>query len=300
MNTTPSIIPRTLSRNGWTMAHIVLVCIMLAVSITLTFNTWRVIWITAVYYNHALYVLAVPFISVWLFYVRRHRMRFCTPSHAWAGLLFIALGWGLVEYGKFKTVFTITALGSLLVVIGFVISVIGMNIPRRFLPAFVVLFMIIPIPTPIAYFISEPIQAATTDITQVIYSIFGSEIMREGNILINDDNLPILISETGRIMGLFMAFVLMSYAFAFGLPLKSSARVILMLISPFIALLASILRSLSTTWLYNVYDPLWVHSLMPYIAWITLFLSIAIYYIIIRLLFWTAIPMRRFSVPKEQ
>ncbi|QDU34535.1 Transmembrane exosortase (Exosortase_EpsH) [Poriferisphaera corsica] len=293
------IVPRVLSRNGWTMMHLAFLVIMLVIGCFFTRLAWQTIWLTAVYYQHALYVILIPFISIWLFYVRRHRMRFCAPVSTWVGPLIVLAGWFIYAYGQNLNVATIWMIGALLIVFGCGVSVVGTDVLSKFVPAFVVLVFLIPVPTPVASVVSLPVQIATTDVTQVIYGLMGVEIQREGMLLFNDDGIPISIAHTGRVVALFMTFLLMSYAFAFGMPLRPIVRLIVIGSSPFIALFVNIIRSLATTWMYNVYDPISVYHFMAYIAWGTLILTVLVLYMVIRLLLWTSIPLNRFSIPKD-
>ena len=221
------------------------------------------------------------------------------PVFNWTGPFIVFLGIALYMLGTYQSVATTWELGSLLFVIGCVISVAGTDLLKRFLPAFFVLGFIIPVPTPIANQIVEPLQAVTTDITQVLYSLIGLDIEREGNYMINSKGQIILLSQTGKVMGLFMAYVIMSYAFAFGMPLRPLFRAFLLVISPIAALFANIIRSLSTVWMYSVFQPAMAFEIMKYVAGISLVLAIIILYLIIRLLLWTSLPIHRFSIPKE-
>ncbi|WP_432800394.1 exosortase/archaeosortase family protein [Poriferisphaera sp. WC338] len=272
---------------------------MLLLGLYLTQDAWLTIWDTAVYYQHALYVLLIPFIVFWLCWVRRQRLLFCAPVFTWIGPLMVGLGWGTYALGMSVGKATIIQFGALLIVIGCVLSVLGTDVFYRFMPAFFVLIFVIPVPSPIESRVVEPIQAATTDITQVVYELFGQEIMREGNLMITAQNDVLLLSQTGRVMSLIMTFVLISYAFAFGMPLRASARMVIILISPIIALLTNVGRSLATTWMYNVYDLVEVNHILSYVSWITIAVALAALYGIIRLLLWTAMPIRRYSFTKD-
>ena len=79
--------------------------------------------------------------------------------------------------------------------------------------------------------IAEPIQVAVADITQIVYGVFGLTLERQGHALLTH-GMVISLERTGSVLSVVMAFVLMSYAFAFGLPLRLSARVVVIAASP--------------------------------------------------------------------
>ena len=294
-----SHIPRFLARNGWSLRRLWLVIIVFCVAVGLTLRAWETIWYTAIYYHNALYILLVPPISVWLFYVRRYRIRFCTPYRIWVGFLLLVIGLFTFECGRYLKIETLDMAGSLIFVLGGIVSVLGVSLIRYFLSAIVVYLFIIPVPYPIENLISEPLQIAVFDVTHVVYNWFDIGLHREGEVIVNTSGQLIQLTGSGRIMGMLMTYILMAYAFAFGLPLRSGIRAVVILVSPFIAVVTIVIQSIALTWLYDYYDPMWVHSVIRNVAWCSLIISIAAYYLVIRILIWTAVPVMRFTVPKN-
>lgn len=271
--------------------------IMVMLGVLLTYDVWVGIWRVS-FQEQASYFMLVPFVAAWLAWVRRQRLRMCQPVGTWVGPVVVAIGWLLYSFGLRSGYPIIWEDGGLLIVIGCILSVFGTDVLVRFFPAFFSLVFLIPIPDALAPQIAEPIQIATADITQIVYSFFGHDLERQGHALMTHGTV-VSLARTGSVLSVVMAFVLMAYAFAFGLPLRNSARVVIIAASPATALLCIVIRSLSTAWLYGNFAPQTVDTLLNFSGWVMIGAALLCLYGLVKLLNWASVPIRRLPLAYE-
>ena len=284
-------VPRTLVRNGWTMWHGLVGVAMVGLGFFLTKHMWAEIWRVALDEQSG-YLALVPAVAFWLAYVRRQRLQFCCPVRTWVGPVLVAVGWLINAWGQHADHLVVWEVGALLIIVGCLISAVGTDVLRRFFPAFLVLVFLIPIPDTVAPRIAGVIQSVTADVTQIVYGSLGLDLTRAGKqIVVNDVAVP--LTETGSVLSVMMVFILMSYAFAFGMPLRNSARAVILAMSPLTALFCIVARSLATTWVYGRLELKQVQLIMDVSAWIMIAAALVCLYGVVRLLAWASVPIRR-------
>lgn len=287
-------IPKTLSRNGWTIGHLLKVVAMVLLGILVTFDAWLDIshfMFGQEEFSHMLLVLPV---ALWLVWVRRARIRLCCPNGQWLGVLMIAWGWGLSSFGYYNSIEAFWHAGSLLIVLGCFTCVVGVEVIVYFLPAFVVLLFFVPIPGVIRTGVSIPLQSFVARITQLVLEIFGVSVIRSGSLL-SVNGTDVTIAEACNGMRMFFALLLVSYCFSFSLPLRQYVRVLILLASPVCALLCNVIRTAAAVWVYSKYDPVGdaFHTIS---GWVMLLVAFALLVSILRLLRWALVPVTRFTL----
>jgi len=294
----PLQVPRSWMRNGWTIWHLIGAVAMAAVGFMLTFTAWKDIIHIAIKDPEASHIFLVPVISVWLFWVRRERLRFCYPTGTFIGPIFIAVGWLLSSVGYYNAVQAFWHFGAVMVVAGAVFTVIGKDILIRFFPAFLVLIFLVPVPGSVRQSVAIPLQGILAQITKVIFDIFGIEIERAGNLL-TINGVEVAIAEACNGMRMIFALVMVSYAFAFGTPLRWFVRLLILVASPISALLCNIIRMVPTVWLYGFsgtdilgYDAGAIaDQFHDYAGWGMLIIAFLFLMGIIKILQWALIPV---------
>ena len=110
---------------------------------------------------------------------------------------------------------------QLLVVLGCMVAVLGKHLIFRFFPAVAVLMFLVPVPGELRQDIAVPLQNWTARISTAMFDTIGvATIERSGNMLVVN-GVPVTIAEQcNGVRGIF-ALVLVSYAFGFGLPLRT-------------------------------------------------------------------------------
>ena len=299
-------IARFWTRNGWSVYHAVGAAVVAAIGFALTHAAWSDIFAIAWRDEESSHIFLVPIIAAWLFWVRRERLRYCVPTNQWIGPVLIAVGWAVAAHGYYNAVQAFWHGGSVLIVVGCLLSVLGMDVLRRFLPAFVVLGFLVPVPGSIRQQIALPLQQWLAQFAQDFFYVMGMDIERSGAAL-SVNGVPVAIAEACNGLRMVFALVLVSYAFAFATPLRSYARFLILLLSPLSALVFNVLRIIPTVLLYGesneqvfgVSGELFAETFHDVAGWIMLVLAFLALMSIIRVLRWAMIPVAPYTLASE-
>lgn len=236
------------------------------------------------------HVFLVPFVAGWLFWVRRERLRRYAPSVHWAGPLTVAAGWALNRAGEAWNLQSLWHLGAVLVVVGGLLSVVGGGFLVRFLPAFVSLCFLVPVPGVLREAVAIPLQSATAHLTQGALETLGVDVERVGSVL-RINNQEVMIAEACNGMRMVFALVLVSFVFAYGVPLRTWIRVVVILGSPVTALAFNVARLVPTVWAFGSFPSDVAASLHDASGWIMLPCAFLTLLGLMRLLRWAQIPI---------
>lgn len=300
-------LPRFWARNGWTQWHFIGAFVMTVIGIFVTRDAWMDIYnIASQDDQEAQYVFLVPFIAVWLVWVRRGRLRNCLPRGQMIGVSFIAMGWMISMYGFYYGHQSLWHGGAVMLTVGCMLSFLGKDMFWKFLPVFLLLIFLIPVPGRIRAFIAQPLQSALAYLTQQIYFVFNVDLVREGNKLTYNGH-GITIAEACNGMRLVFSLVMVSYAFAFATPLRGYVRVIILIASPLTALVVNIIRMMPTVYLYgHQHEQIFgfdgevvaefFHDWAP---WPLMFVAFFALMGIVRALEWALIPVMRYTLAND-
>ncbi|MBS0197387.1 MAG: exosortase/archaeosortase family protein [Planctomycetes bacterium] len=241
------------------------------------------------------HIILVPFIALWLAWVRRVRLRHLHPRGTLFGVMIMLMGWAASYIGYYHAIQSAWHAGAVIVIIGVAVTGLGINTLLRLFPAFAVSVFAVPTPGTIRHAISGPLQTASAAITQVILESFGVPVERSMNLL-NLNGHDIAVAEACNGMRMVLALILVSYAFAFSLPLRPYARVLVLVLSPVAAIFCNIVRLLPTVLLYG-YAPIRVADAFHDISgWLMLPVAFLLLRGIYSVLGWAQIPVTRFNL----
>ncbi len=246
-------------------------------------------------YSHIFIVPVVAIVMVW---VRRMRFRHCRVSGTIIGPLIVAAGWGLSSFGFYNAHQSLWHGGSVLVVLGCMLSVLGKNVLFQFFPAVAVLIFLIPVPSIVRQSIALPLQAYTAQIAQALLEIFGVDSNRSGNLL-SINGTDVTIAEACNGLRMVFPLILVSYAFSFALPLRNSVRFLVLLASPLAAIFCNVVRILPTIWLYGYASPSFADAFHEYSGWAMVPIAFLMLLSIIKLLKWAMIPVMRYTLASQ-
>lgn len=280
---------------GWRPWHAVALVVLTAAAIVATFPAWRDIAMIASHDEEASHIYLVPFAALWMVMVRRMRVRFCSPRGALIGPPIVALGWIAYMLGYNHGVQSALHAGAVLVLIGCVLSVLGYDVLVRFFPAFVVLLFLIPIPGRIRQDLAVPLQTATAASTQALLEVIGIPIERSGNLLLINGK-AVAVAEACNGLRMVFALMLVSYAFAFSMPLRGTVRTLVLLASPLAAVACNVARLIPTVWLYGYGDKEIADRFHSYSGWFMLPIAFVLLLGVVRTLRWALIPVSRFNL----
>ena len=241
------------------------------------------------------HIFLVPFIAAWLLWLRRGRVRWVRFRPSPWGLLAVAAGY-LLSWWGFETGTQIAwHAGAGLSILGVLFSLTGLEPLRQFAPVIGVLVFALPVPGGIRQAIAIPLQGMATAVTQAMLELFGVASTRLGSVLVINGE-QIAVGEACNGMRMVFAFFLVVYAFAFSTPLKLSTRLVLLSMSPVIALLCNVIRLVPTSLIFG-YDNAgraeWFHDLS---GWVMLPLALIVLVSILRLFKWLELPVTPFRL----
>ena len=304
-------------RNGWSAWHFVGATVITCFAIAMTFPAWRNIYQAAVDPDgKARHIFLIPVVAAWLVWVRRRRIFHCRPHGHWAGLVMIVLG-GLTFALASQAIANNTAdqpppdrwimlwhVGAVIITLGCAFTMLGLGVLRRYLPAAVVLLMLVPLPASVCNQIEFPVKVITLELTVEIYDLLGIDASLDYETAEAFQPPHLILNETrsaGEDLyhGLPMVFdlLLVSWAFVFGSPLRPSVRLIILLLSPVSAILCGAAGLIATLWLYG--QPGWdvradvFHQIA---AWTMLIVAFLLLAGVIRLLNWASVPVRHYTL----
>jgi exosortase len=286
---------RSLRTDRWTAWHAVAATVMAVIGIVVTKAAWADIYLIASKDEEYSHIYLVPFVAGWMVWVRRLRFRHCKPVGTGVGVLVAALGWAISSYGFYQGHQSLWHGGSIVVVIGCVLSVLGKHVLFRFFPAVAVLIFMVPVPGMIRQKIAIPLQTWTAQISQIALEIFGVSVERSVNLL-RVNGMDVNIVEACNGLRMVFALILVSYAFSFGLPLRNSVRFLVLLASPLAAIFCNVVRILPTIWLYGFQSKRVGDLFHDYSGWLMLPISFLILLGIIKMLRWAMIPVMRYTL----
>jgi exosortase len=287
-----------LARYGWTGYQIGALCVLVLLAVWAGWTQWEDIFTIAWRDEEASHILLVPPIIAWLVWVRRVRFRRSRPRFSWIGPLMIAVGWG-ISWISFRNAFQFGWHGgAVIMLVGAVASVVGLRVMATFAPAALLAVMLIPVPGKLRLMIAGPLQTATAEVTRVLLEAFGFWVERTGNLLIIND-VPVAVQEACNGMRMVFALVLVSYAFAFTVPLRNSVRLVVLLLSPLAAIVCNVIRLTPTVVLYGYSDEKTADTFHDLSGWAMLPVAFLMLIGITRALRWALVPTYRFTLAHQ-
>ncbi|MEM9063993.1 MAG: exosortase/archaeosortase family protein [Planctomycetota bacterium] len=290
---------REQARRSWRFGDGLLAMGLVALALVGTSEIWAVIWRIGRHNEEQSHVLLAPFVAAWLFWVRRERLRFCKPGFSPVGPVLIAAGWALAAFG-FRGAFDLFwHLGGLIVVLGALVTVVGVEPLRRFAPAFGALLFLLPVPGRIRQQIALPLQESSATVTTFVLDTFGVPITQAGN-LMTVNGVDIAVAEACNGMRMVAALLLVTYAFVFSTPMRNSVRIGLVLISPVLALLVNVIRLVPTALWHGYGSERGAGMFHDIAGWAMLGIAAVLLWGILGLLRWLEVPIAPYAIAEDE
>lgn len=285
-------------RRAWRFTDGVMIAILLVLGAFATKDVWKDIFTLALRSDESSYILLAPAVALWLAWLRRERLRLCRPRPEPLAVLVIAAGWGLMGLGHEYAVDLFRDSGALLVLVGCVFAVTGLEVFVRFAPAWGALLFLIPVPGRIRPFAAVPLQQASAETTRFLLDLFAVPVDRHGNMLVVN-GAEVAIAEACNGMRMVAALALIAYAFVFSFPMKPWARILLLGISPLVAIVVNVVRLLPTTILYGYSSSDIANAFHNIAGWAVLGIAIGLMWLVLALLRYLELPITPFGVREE-
>lgn len=240
------------------------------------------------------YIFIVPLIAAYLAWLRRTRIREFTVRSSWIGPLIMFLGWLCYLIGGSESVMFMWHMGFLISIIGGIVTFAGPGILRPFAPAFLVLFVMVPLPGSARQFMTQPMQALATSVSANILDLAGVPAIQAGN-LITINGVTVAVGEACDGMRLLVPLGLVIFAFVFSLPLNLRMRSVLIIASVPVGVICNVFRLIPTALAYG-YAPSVAETVHDIGGWGMIPLSIVFLLGLLRLIEWLDIPVSRWRL----
>ncbi|MBC22673.1 MAG: hypothetical protein CMJ32_01995 [Phycisphaerae bacterium] len=196
------------------------------------------------------YILFVPFVALYLFWLRKDRIRSIGFAPSLLGPLIVAAGLALSWFGYARDYLVFWHLGALLSIMGSIITMTGLEATRQFGCVFVVLLFLVPVPKIVAAPLTSMMQQVSTLITFQVLELIGINAIQSGNV-IEINQARVTIAEVCAGMRMIFPLALVVFAFVFSVPFRLGVRIVLIAVSPLIALICNVLRLIATSIFYG-------------------------------------------------
>lgn len=220
------------------------------------------------------YVFLVPALAMYLAWIRRSRWRTWRSSPSWWGFLVVVLAIVLAWCGRNYDVLVAWHIGYPIAIAGFLAALFGPSIWRSFGPAFLMLCAISPVPGGIRQSLAVPLQKLASTITATLLEFFNVPVEVAGN-LIEINGVAVAVGEACNGMRFMIPLLLIIFTLVFSLPLKASARVLLIIGSIPLALLVNVVRLIPTAIAYG-YFPEWSDFVYQLSGWVMIPMAILV------------------------
>lgn len=279
---------------NWTGLHYGILAVLIATAAWMLRGPLADIVRIAVGDREQSHILLAPFVSVWLAWVYRGRIKRIRYTPSAYGPIVIAIGW-LMNWLGFETDTWILRHAAVIVIlVGVVVSLIGIRAFIGLLPVFLPLLLALPIPGTIRTMISWPLQGFATSWSYEVLNWFGVEVERQQFLLIISGT-AVNIGEACNGLRMIFALILVTIAFAFSQPLRTSSRMLLILYSPVLAVLCNVIRLVPTALIYGYGEAQTAEQFHDFAGWVMLPIALFVLFGVVRLGRWLELPVMQWK-----
>lgn len=283
---------------GWRRTDWALLAALVLLALAATWSTWIEIFTQAVRNEEDSHILMALPIAGWLMWLRRGRLRMCRPTWSMVGPGLIVVGVVLERIGLMQAIELFRHAGALLVVVGAAVTVLGERFVVQFLPAFAALVFLMPVPGRVRLQIAIPLQNISAQASQFLLDLFGVATERGGNVLTINGH-PVAVAEACNGMRMVAALALISFAFIFSVPMRNHVRLLLLAVSPLIALVVNIVRLVPTVLMYGYGDVGLADLFHDLSGWAVLVLALAMLWGFLSILRWIEVRIDPYPVSRH-
>ncbi len=134
--------------------------------------------------------------------------------------------------------------------VGAFLAAVGTDVLKKFLPVFGACLFLIPVHPNSRYHLAQPLEVTTAEATQSACDILGISVDRSGNLL-SINGVEVTVAEACNGMRMVITLFLVCYLVAFTEKLKPGVRILLLVASPLVAVIANVARLVPTVWLFG-------------------------------------------------
>lgn len=282
----------------WSIAEAATLVALVAVALYATRGAWLDVIEQATRDEEQTHILLALPVALWLGYLRRGRLHGFRPRTSPFGPILMLAGWGLSLFGFSNSFDLFWHVGAICVAVGAVVTMLGPRFVAVFMPSFVALLFLLPVPGRVRGPIAGELQDVSAMIAEFGVDLVGVEIVREGAALVVNGK-EVLIAEACNGMRMVSALALIAFAFIFSVPMRNSVRLAILAISPVIALFVNVIRLIPTALMYG-YTSEDTASLFHSISgWVVLLIALGMLWAFLSLLRWIEVPITPYPIAKD-
>lgn len=285
-------------QDGWTAGRVGCAVALGAAAVLAVRGAWldiaHIAWLDE---ESSQVYLVVP-IMVLLLAVRREVLRRAVPASSIFGTLLVAAGWAMSWHGYFHAIQSLWHLGAVLLLVGAVWTVLGTGVMLRAMPAVLVAVFFVPVPGRVRAEIAMPMQQATAVAAEAVLVVLGQDVERTGMMLSFNGRAVVRIDEACNGMRMVFALLLVCYGYAMATPLKGYVRLLVIGLSPLLAVLCNIIRVVPTALVYAHADAETGDMVHDLSGWAMVFLAYGFLMGVFRILEWADVPVMQPEPPQ--
>jgi len=287
-------------RDGWSAGRIGCAIALGVAALIAVRGAWLDILHIALIDEESSQVWLVVPIMVLLLAVRRKALAPIEPASSFVGPLLVVIGWAMSWYGYFHAIQSAWHLGAVVLLVGAVWTALGSRVMLRAMPALAVAVFFAPVPGRIRAEIAMPMQEATAVAAEVVLVTFGQDVERTGMMLSFNGRPVVRIDEACNGMRMVFALLLVCYAYAMAAPLKGYVRLLIIGLSPLLAVGSNIIRVVPTALVYAYAEKDTGDMVHDLSGWAMVFLAYGFLAAVFRLLEWAEVPVMRPAKPAAE
>lgn len=234
-------------------------------------------------------MLALPAVLL-LLLSRRDRLSRVTQRSSVLGVLCVAAGMAMSWFGYTHAVQSVWHLGAVLMVVGAAWSVFGSRAVLIALPAVLAMAALVPVPNLIRLDIALPLQRITAVSSEFVLVAMGLDVERVGQTLLYK-GMPAKIEEACNGMRMILALALVCYTFVMVHRLSAFARLILLALSPALAVGCNIVRVVLTVVVYGEFDQTTGDMFHDLAGWAMIVIAALLLQGLLWVLAWAEVPL---------
>lgn len=242
-------------------------------------------------------LLALP-AALLLLYARRERLAGVPLGSSMLGVATAAAGWALSWYGYMHAVQSLWHLGAVVMAVGAAWAALGNRAMLIALPALIALVALVPVPNLLRQDIALPLQRITASGSEFLLIALGFDVERIGQTLLYQGK-PVTIEEACNGMRMVFALVLVCYAYVMAQRLNAFARLLLIGLSPVLAVGCNIIRVVPTVVIYGEFGDGVGDTFHDISGWAMIGVAALMLFGVLRLLSWADIPIHANATPTK-
>jgi exosortase len=256
----------------------------------ITLDAWQDIVLLAWKDEQSSHVMAVPLAVAVLLLARRKRFATVKVQPHFIGCLMVAAGLFGWFWGYHNEIQIAWHGGAILAATGAFLSVMGVDVLRKFLPAIVVLGFLLPAPMTIRNHITMPMQSIAATATFSVCDVLGMGVTQAGQTLrINGQDVTVAEACAG--MKMVFTLFLACFMSAYSLPLREPVRWLILLLAPLVAIVANVARLVPTLWAYGKFSPEAADFIHIWLGWGMVIVAFFALDGVAKLLDWLSLPV---------